>query len=129
LTDEQERGEVADARGLLHVVSNDDDGTEIRQMHEQLFDLRGADGIERRARSSKKKHLRLDGQGARNAEALLLAAAKVRRRICGDGLLLRPKGGVTQAFFDGFGDGELRAVVPQAISTLSKMDLGKGLGR
>src|SRR5438445_2948549 len=50
LADEQERREVAHARGLLHVVGNGDNGAKIFQLHEQLLDFCGADGIERGAR-------------------------------------------------------------------------------
>src|SRR5712691_12548083 len=76
LTRKQEGGEVADARGLLHVVGNGDDGAEILQLHEQLFDFRGADGVERGTRFIEKKDFGLDGEGARDAQALLLAAGK-----------------------------------------------------
>src|SRR5690349_23154144 len=46
LAGEEEGGEIADASGLLHVVSDGDDGAEILQLHKELFDFRGADGIE-----------------------------------------------------------------------------------
>ena len=74
LTGEQEGGEVADARGLLHVVGNGDDGAEILQLHEQLLDFRGADGVKRGARFVEEKHFGLDGESPGDAQALLLAA-------------------------------------------------------
>src|SRR5439155_3816276 len=50
LAGEQEGSKVADARGLLHVVSDDGDGADVFQLHEQLFDFCGADGIDRGSR-------------------------------------------------------------------------------
>src|SRR5258708_37921659 len=50
LAEQQKSSEIADARGLLHVVSDGDDGAKVFQLHEKLFDFRGANGIERRAR-------------------------------------------------------------------------------
>src|SRR5437879_13595027 len=64
LTREQEGGEVADARGLLHVVGHGHDGAKILQLDEQLFDLGGADGLERRPWFVEKKHFGLDGESA-----------------------------------------------------------------
>jgi len=43
---QQESREITDARGLLHVVSNGDDGAEIFQLNEELLDFRGTDGVE-----------------------------------------------------------------------------------
>ena len=42
----------------------------------QVFDLRGGDGIERGAGLVEQEHFRVDGQGARDAQALLLAAGE-----------------------------------------------------
>src|SRR5713101_6690293 len=81
LSGQQERREVADTRGLLHAVGNGHDGAKIFQLHEQLFDFRGADGVERRTGFVEKKHFGLDGQGARDAQALLLAAGKFVGRL------------------------------------------------
>src|SRR5580704_931605 len=77
LASEQESREIADARGLLHVVGDGNDGAEVLQLHEELFDFRGTDGIEGGARLVEKKHFGLNGQGAGDAEALLLAAGKL----------------------------------------------------
>src|SRR5229473_5363604 len=100
LADEQEGGEVTDARGLLHVVGNSDDGAEILQLHEQLLDFRGADGVERGTRFIEKQHFRLDGQGARDAQALLLAAGKFVSGLVEVVLHFVPERGVAQAFLD-----------------------------
>ena len=76
LAGQQERGEVADAGGLLHVVGDDGDGAEILDLDEELFDFCGADGIESGARLVEEEHFGFDGEAARDAEALLLAAGK-----------------------------------------------------
>src|SRR5579863_6265120 len=47
---QQKRSEIADTRGLLHVVGDGDDGAEILRLNEQLFDFSSADGVEGRAR-------------------------------------------------------------------------------
>src|SRR5580704_19023997 len=65
---QQKRSEIADARGLLHVVSDGDYGAEIFQLDEELFDFRGADGIESRARFVEEEHFGLNGQGVRDAQ-------------------------------------------------------------
>src|SRR6266849_3374209 len=43
---EHERGEIGDARRLLHVVGHDHDRVLACQLHYQVFDLQGGDGIE-----------------------------------------------------------------------------------
>ena len=74
---EKEGGEIADAGGLLHVVSDGDDGAEILELNEELFDFGGADGIESGAGLVEEKDFRFDGEGASDAETLLLAAGKL----------------------------------------------------
>src|SRR5439155_297069 len=49
LAGEEEGGKVTDAGGLLHIVSDDGDRADVFQLHEQLFNFCGADGIERGA--------------------------------------------------------------------------------
>src|SRR5215472_7316611 len=58
---------------LLHGVGDDHDRVGLAQLIDQVLDARGGDRIERRARLVHEYHLRLHGDGARNAEALLLA--------------------------------------------------------
>src|SRR5580704_4841311 len=64
---QQKRSEIADARGLLHVVSDGDDGAEVFQLDEELFDFRRADGIEGRAGLIEEKNFGLHGEGASDA--------------------------------------------------------------
>ena len=49
LTGQKECSEITDAGGLLHVVRDDGDGAQVLQGHQELFDFRGADGIQSRA--------------------------------------------------------------------------------
>src|SRR5262245_45199676 len=57
-------GEVGDARRLLHVVGDDHDRVVVLQLVDQLFDARGGDRVERRARLVEQQHFRLDGDAA-----------------------------------------------------------------
>ena len=72
----QERRVVRDARGLLHVVRDDDDGVLLRQLPHQVFDLQRGDRVERAARLVHQDHVGLDGERARDAQALLLPAGE-----------------------------------------------------
>ena len=71
------------------------------QLEDQVFDLRGGDGIERGGRLVHQQHLGIDGQGAGDAEALLLAAGEA-----GAGLFLQivlhlfPQRGVLERALD-----------------------------
>ena len=57
----EERGEVGDARGLLHVVGDDHDRVVALQLVHQLLDRRRGDRVERRRRLVQEQHLGLDG--------------------------------------------------------------------
>src|SRR5258708_608739 len=70
LAEIHEGGEVGDARRLLHVVGDDGDRVVVLELVDQLFDLGGRDRVERRAGLVEQDHLRLDGDGARDTEAL-----------------------------------------------------------
>src|SRR5208337_2028546 len=56
LSGKQEGGEVADTGGLLHVVSDGNDGAKILKLNEELFDFGGADGVEGGARLIEEKN-------------------------------------------------------------------------
>src|SRR5712691_7062331 len=128
LTGEQEGREVADARGLLHVVGNGHDGAEILQLHEQLFDLRGADGVERGARLVEKQDFGLDGESARDAQTLLLTAGEFVGGLVEVIFDFVPEGGVAQTLFDGFRDSGFRAVDAQAIGNILENGFGERVG-
>src|SRR5881392_3397735 len=95
LPDEQEGGKVADAGGLLHIVSDDGDRADVFQLHEQLFD---------------EKNFGFDGESAGNAQTLLLAARKLVGGLVQVVLHFVPERSVPQAFFDGLGDGKFGTV-------------------
>ena len=71
------------------------------ELEDQVFDLRGGNRIERRGGLIHQHHFRIDGQRARNAQALLLAAGEA-----GAGFLLEvvfhfvPKRGLLQRALD-----------------------------
>ena len=70
------------------------------ELLDQLLDLRGGDGIERRRGLVHQEHLGLDRQRARDAEPLLLPAGEIeRRRLEPVGDLL-PERGLMQAALD-----------------------------
>ena len=67
-----EGGRIRHARGLLHVVRHDHDRIILLEVKDEVFDFRGRDRIERRARLVHQEDLRLRRKGARDAEPLLL---------------------------------------------------------
>src|SRR6202163_5041236 len=76
LAEIHEGGLVRDARGLLHVVGDDGDRIVLRQFLDQLLDLGGGNGVERRAGFVEQDHLGTHGHGAGDAKPLLLAAGQ-----------------------------------------------------
>src|SRR5205807_528273 len=58
-----ERGAVADAGRLLHVVGDDHDRVAILHLPHQFLDAGRGDRVERRARLVHQDHLGLDGDG------------------------------------------------------------------
>src|SRR5262249_47247379 len=76
LAEIKECGVVRDARGLLQVVGHNSDRVVLLELHDQLFDLSGCDGIERRARLVKQYQIGPHREGARDAQALLLSSRK-----------------------------------------------------
>src|SRR5579883_205378 len=92
--------EVGDARGLLHVVGDDDDRVVLLQLVDQFLDLGGRDRIERRARLVEQDDLGLHRDGAGDAEALLLAARQAETGGRELVLHLVPESGPAQGGFD-----------------------------
>src|SRR5271156_611611 len=104
----QQKGrEIADASGLLHVMSDGDDGAKILQLNKQLFDFRGADGVEGGARLVEEKNLGLNGDRTRNTQPLLLTAGKFVSGLVQMVLYFIPESSMPEAFLDGIGHGEL----------------------
>src|SRR6185295_14603717 len=74
------RRTLADSSCLLHAVRHDRDRVVLAQVIDQLLDLGGGNRIERRARLIHQDDLRLNRDGTRDAQALLLAAGQAGAR-------------------------------------------------
>src|SRR2546425_12830575 len=97
MTQVHERGRLRDASGLLHVVRHDDHGIVLFQVKDEVLNLRGCNRIEGRARLVHQGDLRLDREGPRNAQALLLATPETRAALVERGPDLIPEGGLLEA--------------------------------
>src|SRR6478672_1233621 len=96
LAAEHERGLVGHARRLLHVVGDDHDRVVALELVDELLDLERRDRVERRAGLVHQDHLGLDGDRARDAEPLLLAAGEADARRAEAVLDLLPESGAAQ---------------------------------
>src|SRR3954469_14503974 len=74
--DVEERRQVAGARGLLHIVRHDHDRVLLLELENQVLDGQSGDRVQCRGGLVHEQHVRLDGRGARNAQALLLPAGQ-----------------------------------------------------
>ena len=77
----EERGEVGHASRLLHVVRDDNDRVLAAQFGDQVLDAGRRPWIQGRARFVHQNDLRIDGDGAGNAEPLMLAAGQSQGRL------------------------------------------------
>src|SRR6266852_4793068 len=93
----EEAGEIGDTGGLLHVVRHDDDGVLALQLKDQVLDFQGGGRVEGRGRFIQEQDLRVGGQGAGDAQPLLLAAGKVQRRVIQSVFDLVPQRSALQA--------------------------------
>src|SRR5690348_10412416 len=128
LADKQKGSEITDARSLLHVVSDRNDGAEILQLNEELLNLGGADGVEGRTRLVEEENFGLDGEGAGDAQALLLAAGEIVGGLVQLVFHLVPKRGVAKTLLNGLRDRELRAVDAKPVGDIFKDRFWKGVG-
>ena len=96
----EKRGQVGHARGLLHVVGHDDDRVVGLELIDQLLDALRRDRIERRRRLVHQQDVGLDGQRARDAQPLLLAAGERERRLVQPILDLVPDRRCLEALLD-----------------------------
>src|SRR5438309_7661845 len=78
---EEERALLRDAHRLLHVVGDDHDRHGVGELADGLLDAAGRGGVKGRARLVHEEHVRIHGQGAGDAEALLLAAGQGAARL------------------------------------------------
>src|SRR5947208_8831796 len=100
LAGEHERRGVGDPRRLLDVVRHDHDGVALLELVDELLDAEGRHGVERRAGLVHEDHVGLDGDRARDAEALLLAAREAHTRVAEAVLGLVPQPGTAQRALD-----------------------------
>ncbi len=95
-----ESREIRHACGLLHVVGDDDDRVVRLEFVDQFLDARRGDRVEGRAGLVEQDDLGLDGDGAGDAQALLLAARKAHAAGVQLVLDLLPQGAAAQGLFD-----------------------------
>src|SRR5580704_6036889 len=100
LAEIHEGGEIGNPGGLLHIVGDDRDRVVFLQLVDQLFDLGGRDRIERRAGLVEQDHFRLDGDGAGDAQPLLLPAGEAQAVGVELSLHLLPERGAAQRRLD-----------------------------
>src|ERR687891_2303409 len=98
--DGEEGRRVGHAGGLLHVVSDDHDRVLALEVHHQVLDLARGDRVERRAGLVHEDHVGLDGEAARDAEPLLLAARHAEGVGLEPVLDLVPERGVAERALD-----------------------------
>src|SRR5215510_8990077 len=97
LAEEHEPRVVAHPGRLLHVVGNNHDGVAVLELEHELLDLGGGDGVERGAGLVHQEHVGLHGDGASDAQALLLAARETQGRLLESIVHLVPERGAAQA--------------------------------
>ena len=91
---------VGDPRSLLQVVGHDHDRVVGLQLHQRLFELRRRDRVEGGGRLVEQDHFGADGDGAGDAEALLLTAGEAKTRRVQLVLHFVPERRTLQGFFD-----------------------------
>ena len=72
----EEGGRVGHPHGLLHVVGDQRDGVFLLEFDHQFLDPPGRDRVQRRAGLVHQQHVRFGGDGASDAQPLLLAAGQ-----------------------------------------------------
>src|SRR5579863_2703825 len=123
------RRALRDTRRLLHRVRDDDDRVARSQLLDQILDARSRDRIERRARLVHEDHLRLNGDGARDAQALLLTARKSGAGSIEPILDLLPQAGALQTRADDLVESgaAARAMNPRAVGDIVVDGFRKGI--
>ena len=127
----EESGPLRHARGLLHVVGDDDDRVAAAKLVDQLLDLGGGDRVERRAGLVHQDHLGIDGDRAGDAQPLLLPARQSGAALLQPVLDLVPQAGALQRALDDrvhlrLARGE--AVDARAVGDVLVDRLGEGVG-
>src|SRR5262249_46960167 len=114
----EEGGVVRDPGGLLHGVGHDDDRILLLQLVDELLDLRGGNGVERRGRLVHQEHLRLHRQRPGDAQPLLLTSGERGPGVLQAILHLVPQRGMAQAPLHG-----LVMVSPDAVEGQPRGDV------
>ena len=99
----EERGAVGDARGLLHVVRDDDDREVALELLHEVLDARGRDRVERRARLVHQHDVGLDRERTGDAQALLLTTRQREAAVLELVLHLVPERGAGERVLDDVG--------------------------
>src|SRR6266404_7215254 len=103
LAEQEKARKLGHPRGLLHIMRDNDDSVLLFQLENQVFDFAGRNWVEGRARLVHQQHFGLQGQGAGDAQALLLST-----RETGSGLLVQmvfdlvPQSGAVERVLDYF---------------------------
>ncbi len=124
-------GALGDPRCLLHGVGHHDDGVLPAQFVDELLHPGGGDGIERRAGFVHEDHLRVDGDGAGDAQPLLLATGEPGAWLVEALLHLVPQPGAAQGFLHQrveFGLARDQPVQARSIGDVLVDRLGEGVG-
>src|SRR5574343_140104 len=93
-------GVIGDAGSLLHVVRHDQDGDALLEFMHQFFDGAGGDRVQGRGRLVEQEQFRIGGQGAGDAQTLLLTAGEVGRQVVQAILHFFPEGATLQGMFN-----------------------------
>ena len=114
----------------MHVVGDDDDGDLLAEGLHELLDLVGGDGVEGGAGFVHQEDFGLGGDGAGDAEALLLAAGEGEGGGVQAVLDFVPQAGGFEGAFGGFfEDGAFAdAVDAQRVDDVFEDGLGEGVG-
>src|SRR6266568_6924210 len=102
LAQKKESCKIGNARGLLHIVGDNDDGVILLQLKDQILNLRRGQRVERRAGLVHQNDFRLIRDRPRDAESLHLAARKAERAFLETVLRFIPKRRGLEAAFDDF---------------------------
>jgi len=97
---EHEGGGVGNAGGLLHVVGDDNDRVVLAELGDEVLDRGGGLGVQRRAGLVHQQGRGVDGQGSRDAQALLLTAGESDGRLVQPVLDFVPQRGGAEGLLD-----------------------------
>jgi len=126
----EEGGLVADARGLLHVVCDDDDGVVFFDFVDEFLYFECGDGVEGGGGFVHEEYVGLDGHGACDAETLLLSSGEGIGGFVEFVFHFVPKCCAAECLFDALADVFLvfDAVDAESVGYVFVDALGEGVG-